>query len=356
MENRKKPKVLHVLKSSVYSGAENVVITIIKNLSDEFALLYVATEGPVRKALEKEQIPFVLLDTFNRNCLKDVVKQYQPDIIHAHDFSATVLCASLPGGFRLISHLHYDPPWVKTWNVKTMIYAACRSRIRKLLTVSRKSFDNMVFAKNFQDKMLTVGNPIDGANIREQADMPVSDLSDEVCNLIFVGRFVEQKNPQRFIRLVAALRDGGWSDIRAWMLGSGELAQECQKLITELQLQGNIEIKGFQENPYPYIQRSKILCVTSRWEGFGLVAIEANMLGVPVLSTDNAGCSEIFGEHALEICRNDAEFVSRIRMLQESDEEYGKWRERSLMRGSSFDNIENYMADIACVYRNEVIN
>ena len=122
------------------------------------------------------------------------------------------------------------------------------------------------------------------------------------------------------------------------------------------QLQENIELKGFQKNPYPYIKNAKLLCITSRWEGFGLVAIEANMLGVPVLSTDNAGCSEILGEEAPEICRSDEEFLEKIWLLKHSDEEYSSWKARSVVRGRSFDNIETYMANMACIYRNEVTN
>ena len=52
-----KLKIAHVLKSSIYSGAENVVLTIMKGLREEFEFLYIATEGPIREKLEEEQIP-----------------------------------------------------------------------------------------------------------------------------------------------------------------------------------------------------------------------------------------------------------------------------------------------------------
>lgn len=354
MEQRTKLKILHVLKSSIYSGAENVVITIIRNLSDEFEFLYVATDGTIHQVLEREKIPFVLLERFNRKALQKAVSEYQPDIIHAHDFSAAALCASLTGRFRLISHLHYDPPWVRHWNVKTIAYLLCYPRIDRLLSVSEKSFENMIFAKHYVDKMTTIGNPVDGSRVRKMAELSGADLHDEGCDLIFVGRLVEQKNPQRFIRLIAALRDRGWRDIRAWMLGSGELEQECHDLLEKLRLEKHIEMKGFQDNPYPFIRNSRIMCITSRWEGFGLVAIEANLLGIPVLSTDNAGCSEILGADSPEICRSDEEFLDRIQQLHQSDMIYKEWKEWSLKRGDEFDNIQRYMRNMACIYRNEV--
>lgn len=354
MEMIHKLRVMHVLKSSIYSGAENVVLTIMEHLKDEFDFLYVASEGPVRKALEERGIPFQLAEHFDRMHLKQIAKTFQPDIVHAHDFSATVLCALLPGKFRLISHLHYDPPWVKGWNWKTLAYRMCYSRIDKILTVSGHMFSSMVFADRCQSKQITVGNPIDGGRIRTLAEAEATSAEDiGHCDVIFVGRFVEQKNPQRFVQLIDRLRREGWTDIRAWMLGQGELVKECQELIKTLGLQGYIEIKGFQENPYVYIRRAKLLVITSRWEGFGLAAAEANILGIPVLSTDNSGCREIFGEDAPELCKTDDEFLRKMLMLHKDASAYEDWKTRSLEHAQKFDNLARYMKSMSRIYRNE---
>lgn len=54
MNHSRRLKVAHVLKSSVYSGAENVAITIIRNLSSEFECTYIASDGPIRDILERK--------------------------------------------------------------------------------------------------------------------------------------------------------------------------------------------------------------------------------------------------------------------------------------------------------------
>ena len=347
-----KLKIAHVLKSSIYSGAENVVLTIMKGLREEFEFLYIATEGPIREKLKEEQVPFKLLERFDRKHLSQALNEYQPDIVHAHDFSATVLCAAVPGRFRLISHLHYDPPWVKNWNGKTLCYALCSRRIETILTVSENIFRSMVFAGKCGGKLQVIGNPVDGRQIRSLARLPALQPEEESgCDMIFVGRFVEQKNPERFIELVKKVKDRGWLEIRAWMLGEGELLEKCRDLISNLKLQDNIGLKGFQSNPYPLIRQAKLLCMTSRWEGFGLVAAEANLLGVPVLSTDNSGCREILGEGAPELCRSDEEFLEKIFLLHESPEVYEQWRQRSLARAEQFDNMDRYMETMAAIYR-----
>lgn len=354
MDNAKKRRVLHVLKSSVYSGAENVVITIIKNLSDAFDFLYLATEGTVRERLEQEEIPFLLLKKFNRGNLARVIHEWQPDVVHAHDFSATVFCATVPGQFRLISHLHYDPPWVKRWNGKTILYLLLKNRISRVLTVSEKSFWSMIFAKHFVSKWVMVGNPIDVESIRHMAEESFPENQEDSCDLLFVGRFVEQKDPQRFIRLVSMLKQGGWNDIRCWMLGAGELLAECKNMVEKMGLQQNVSIKGFQRNPYMYMKRSKMMCITSRWEGFGLVVLEANILGIPVLSTPNAGCSEILGDNAEELYDTDEQCLRKIELLRQNFSEYEAWKDRAQDRAVRYDNIDNYMTKMSCIYRNEV--
>lgn len=343
-------RVMHVLKSSIYSGAENVVFTIMQGLKDEVDFLYVATEGIIRNKLEQEQLNFRLVPVFNRTELSKVIKLYQPDIIHAHDFSATVLCAAIQGRFRLISHLHYDPPWVKDWNSKTLLYALCYPRIARLIVVSENTCSNMVFAGLYRNKKQIFANPIDEKRIHRRAEAAVPEIKHDSCDLIFVGRLVEQKNPQRFIQLVDQMRKKGHPDIRAWMLGDGELREACEELIQQRNLSEQITMYGFCENPYPYIKRSRILCMTSRWEGFGLVVIEANTLGVPVLSTPTSGCTAVLGENAEELCETDEEFVAGMERLLGNDGEYTVAREAAVAHAMTYDNITSYMHAMLYTY------
>lgn len=348
--SERKIKVLHVLKSSIYSGAENVVITLIRNLGSEFQAVYVATDGLIREKLEAENIEYCLVDVFDRRNLSRVIAEYQPDVVHAHDFSATVLCVSLKKDFRLISHLHYDPPWVRGWNLKTLVFAACAGQIDCLLGVSESMFRSMVFFPAYHSKARAVGNPMDFARIRDLAkDVP----EDKVIDLLFVGRLVEQKDPLRFVRLVQKLKLAGWTDIRAVMLGAGELQPECGRFICQHDLQGNIELAGFTDNPYRYMKQSRLLCMTSKWEGFGLVVLEANALGVPVLSTPTSGCTDILGANAPELYRSDEEFEKKALQLRDDKEVYEQWKERAIRRTEQFDNIQSYMDCIQKIYRNE---
>ena len=52
-------KVLHVLNTGKYSGAENVVITLIHALDGKVECAYASPDGPIREILESEKIVFV---------------------------------------------------------------------------------------------------------------------------------------------------------------------------------------------------------------------------------------------------------------------------------------------------------
>ena len=84
----KEKKVMHILNSSAYSGAEKVVITIIKNMPQEYKCCYVSPEGTIRKQLQKNDILYFGINRLSIRELRKILKEYQPDIIHAHDCRA----------------------------------------------------------------------------------------------------------------------------------------------------------------------------------------------------------------------------------------------------------------------------
>jgi len=81
MEKAKK-KVLHILKSSIYSGAEKIAILIIKECSDEFEMAYVSTAVDIKDKLDENNIKYYLLDEFKKDNLEKLILSFNPDIIH----------------------------------------------------------------------------------------------------------------------------------------------------------------------------------------------------------------------------------------------------------------------------------
>ena len=73
------------------------------------------------------------------------------------------------------------------------------------------------------------------------------------------------------------------------IIGKGEMEEELKDLTKKLNIEKNVVFLGWQENPYKYIAKSKIFILTSYYEGFPVVLVEALSLGVPVISTNLGG-------------------------------------------------------------------
>ena len=74
---------------------------------------------------------------------------------------------------------------------------------------------------------------------------------------------------------------------RLLILGEGSEKNRLLAFVRELGLEGSVEFGGFVLNPHAFISRASVLALSSRWEGFGNVLVEALAAGTPVVST---GC------------------------------------------------------------------
>lgn len=70
------------------------------------------------------------------------------------------------------------------------------------------------------------------------------------------------------------------------LVGKGRLEKEIKQLAHELNINNHVKFLGFQTNPYPLIDNAILLVLSSKFEGFGYVIVEAQELNIPVLSTD----------------------------------------------------------------------
>ena len=101
-------KVLHLLQSNVFSGAENVVCQIIEMFreDDKIEMVYCCPYGPIAAKLEELNIPYIPLKSLAPIEVRKAIKKYKPDVVHSHDMRACFVAAMACGKFKLISHIH----------------------------------------------------------------------------------------------------------------------------------------------------------------------------------------------------------------------------------------------------------
>ncbi|MCF0185968.1 MAG: glycosyltransferase, partial [Bacteroidaceae bacterium] len=355
----KKTTVLHVLKSKIYSGAENVVCTIISNMPEDINSIYLTASGPVEDKLKELGIKYRAVPRVTAKDIKQSARDYNASIIHAHDFTASVLSAGLANRLPVISHIHNNPPWIKYVNLKTSVYALSVRRFKKVITVSSAVADEFIFKKELQNKVQVVGNPFDVNNVRAKGQ-DVSGIANPdslKSDLLFVGRLTDAKQPLNFIRIVDEARKTK-SDIRAIIVGDGELREDCENLISELGLRDTIEMVGFCGNPYPYISATRMIVMPSLWEGFGLVALEGMCFGKPILATKVGGLKEIVNEECGILCEptDMKPLVAEALRLMNDEIYYESKSCAATKRADAYDNCATYVKGINDIYRDIMNN
>jgi glycosyltransferase involved in cell wall biosynthesis len=102
--------------------------------------------------------------------------------------------------------------------------------------------------------------------------------------IISVGSFKPQKDHATLIRSFSLLVTHQSATLV--ILGEGKLRPDLEQLINELGLSEHVVLPGFMNDPYPWYSGADLFVLSSRWEGFGNVVVEALQCGIPVVSTD----------------------------------------------------------------------
>ena len=283
-------KVMHVLNSRIYSGAEKVVCQIIHAFQGEVEMVYCSPESDiVRKMVEGQGVTYLPMKTMSVSELSRVIREQKPDLIHAHDMRAGFFSALCCGNIPLVSHIHNNAYDARGLSPKTVGYLLAGFRAKHIFWVSQSSFDGYAFHKLFAKKSSVLYNVID----TDEIDTKLSQDSNSYdYDLIYVGRLTYQKNPQRLLRLCARLKESK-PDLKVAIVGTGELEEELKALSQELNLEDTVRFLGFQPNPIKMVACSKTMILTSRWEGTPMCALEAMALGTPVVSTPSDGMKDL---------------------------------------------------------------
>lgn len=144
------------------------------------------------------------------------------------------------------------------------------------------------------DSVSVIYNPIDVANIKEQALEPLDHEwfhDDSLDVVLSAGRHVPQKGFDTLLQAFAQL-DAGRT--RLVLLGQGPETDSLRALAADLGITDRTDFTGFVDNPFKYMANADVFVLSSWYEGFGNVLIEAMATGCPVVSTDcPSGPSEI---------------------------------------------------------------
>lgn len=338
-----KKKVLHLLFTNSYSGAENVAMTIIENASEKYDMYYCCPKGPIEKILKIRKIKYVPINKFSWFEVKRVLKNNHFDIIHAHDYKASFLVGLIKFDGKVISQLHCNYDFCSSWNLYTMAYYMVIKKFSKIVAVSKEIVDNAIFLKQHREKVVVIDNVIDKKRVINKSH----EFESKKYDLIYVGRLNKIKRPELVIEITRKLKKS-IPNIKTCIIGKGELDSVCMELINKYNLHDNVDMLGFCENPFPYMKNSKIGLLPSLHEGLPMTVIESLILNVPVLNGGVDGLSILFKDYPDFICNTVDEYCEKILKILNGELDLKK--DCELIIEKSVD-IKGYINKFLDIYR-----
>lgn len=162
-------------------------------------------------------------------------------------------------------------------------------------------------------RLVCISNPVDMDFILSQAIVDLEHpwfASGSPPVIMGIGRLSPQKGFATLICAFAELRSR--IEARLVILGEGPLRVELENLVRNLKLEKDVILPGFDGNAYRWLARSRVLVISSLWEGCPNVVLEAKALGIPIISTEyDASIHKLLGNSAAIVPVGNAESLAK---------------------------------------------
>lgn len=310
-------KVLHFIESLGVGGAETLLLNQLPELQsqgDEVTLAVMRGPFDLRPALESQGVRVVVLGARHRWNLIGAARELAAlvqsggfSVVHAHLYFPAVVTAlsrrlGLQRAAQVVSfhNLAYAPGVNKAG-------AGLRWRKRLAAALYPRGFDAMLgvsaaVARHYEQALGLRGvqvlhNPVPRGVAGRAVLGPAPAAEPGRFSLVVPGRLVHEKGHADFLQALARLRAEG-RRLSVTLAGHGPLCASLEQQIGQQGLDDCVAITGALPHAQllDLVQAADLVVVPSRFEGFGLTALEAMALGRPVLATTAGGLPEVI-EH-----------------------------------------------------------
>lgn len=266
--------------------------------------------------------------------IRKTVKQCSPDIVLSLVVETNILAILSMIGLKipLLVADHADPhltPQGKLWRkLRDILYPLADA------VVLLDDYFSQFYIPSIQKKCVVIPNPV-----KECDKAKKTSVKNNTCQIISVGRFVEEKRFDRLLNAFA-LVVAKYPDAILTLVGDGEYRAKLEALRDSLCLQHSVIITGYVSNPEAYLSKSDIFVLTSDSEGFPMVLCEAMSCGLPVVTTEyHAGVRTLIknGENGFVVGKTPNMLANKINKLIEDQslrETMGMYSQQSIKRYS----------------------
>lgn len=331
-------RIIHLLGSAQPGGVETFVIEMARHVGRshcEMSVCILDDDGPVAAELRALGIIVTLLGRSHGIAalrrFASLLTSGRFDVLHAHAGGrAHRILARRVGKAKVIRHLHgIGQAWIdsvrrgdaRAAKFFSRTFSACDLGLVCSAWLAERV--NTSAGTSTPISIFRYGVDIDRFGLgTEDSDLRIAvEIPENIPIVGFVGRMVPQKGLPALIDIAAKLSADG-SEAIVVALGDGPLLEESRDRVRSLGLE-NVRFTGATMSVAGWMKRFDVLAVTSSWEPFGIVSLEAMAAGTPVVAFAIDGVPEaiIDGETGFLVGATDIPgFVQKLREITEDEE------------------------------------
>lgn len=356
-------RILYVIDSLTGGGAEKLVHDLLPKINEVYSselLVLTLKNQKYYSSLKDQGVKITEIPDRGKNIwrtvcfIRDFIINGQFDIVHVHLFPVLYYCAFVKRFFipnlQLVFTEHCTENRRMHIPVLRPLERYVYSQYNRVISISRETQEKLIGWLNVSagKKFIVIENGIPLEPLYQALACKRNELIDGIDQndliLCMIGRLEIQKNHDFMLDVMFQLPQ----NYKLLILGEGVLENKIREKAYRLGIEQRVFLMGFCKDVAGIIKASDMVVVPSRWEGFGLVAVEAMACGKIVVCTDVPGLAGIVGDSGIRVPLDDIEgFANAVQKIANlNKQERIEMEKKALSRARKYDinrMFEGYM-------------
>ena len=356
-----KKTVLHIINNLGRGGAETMLVTVVKELSDyNNIIVTLFPKNHFKDELKCDKyyclnLKSVLQVPYQTRRLKKIIKENNVDLVHSHLYWSTMLARiGTPKNIPLLTTIHAFITTSQDYKIRYIRFLdrlTYKLRNSVIIAVAKGALDeyfSMLKIKPYKAYALYTFADI---NIFYNNNKITKEPNENIFKLISVGALRKQKNYKYLLEAFTHLDNNKYQlDI----YGGGPLRQELEKFIKKNNL--NINLMGEVKNIQTLINQYDLFVMSSIFEGFSLSVLEAMAMKMPVLLSNIKSFREQCENTAQYFSLDDVnDFVKTLHTMAQNTNNLNLWGISAYERVINNFTLEHHMQGLRKIY-SEALN
>ena len=323
-------KILYVINSLCSGGAEKLVNDLLPLLNSEknvCHLLYLSDKhDKYSDNLKDKGISVTLVPSKSHlkriSYIQQYIKKYNIEIVHAHLFPSFYYCSFVKKitkkSFKLIMTEHNTSNRRRKYNFLKLLEKYMYFSYDHIISITQETQSSLFdWIEGYSSKKMSVinnGIPLEdfyNASKYERNQL-IDSISENDILMCMVGSFTEQKNHELMIKIMNDLP----INFKIVLVGEGALEKSIRCEVVEKKLSSKVFFLGYRNDIPNIMKTADIILIPSKWEGFGLVAVESLATGTQIVASNVPGMSSVLGNAGFKVNdnANHQEFIDKIQL------------------------------------------